>query len=60
MKKEDLLRVLDAMHQLCITHNWDSETERACQQIKELIETSLNAEDWNKARDAYGGYREDE
>jgi len=37
-KKEELLRLLDAMHQLCIKENWDDETEQAYQQIKEMIQ----------------------
>ena len=57
LKKKELLRLLDAMHQWCVTENWDDKTEQAYQQIKELIQKPGVTEEWiQKAIDYIAGH----
>jgi len=46
MNKEKLLRLLDAMHQLCETENWCYETEQTYLQIVALIKKPQVTEEW--------------
>jgi len=46
MNKEKLLRLLDAMHQLCETENWCYETEQTYLQIVALIKKPKVTEEW--------------
>ena len=46
-----------------LTEDWlenVENSEQAYQQMKRLIEAASEEENWNKARDAYSGDREDE
>ena len=65
MKKEELLSISTAVFQYFLSSCNYKETSRryhqAHKEIREIIETASKEEDSaSKARDAYGGYREDE